>query len=89
MGWFFQSRHGAETMTTSPRATLRIRTTPNTTPVVVLTNRTLIESALNDALNLVRNANTTQDIQRATGKAIKAARLLKCACEAIKTGGGK
>jgi hypothetical protein len=50
-------------------------------------DRSNIEDALNTALHHVRNAHDTASIQVATGKTIRAATLLKRACEAAREGG--
>jgi hypothetical protein len=50
-------------------------------------DRSNIEDALNTALHHVRNAHDTASIQAATGKAQRAATLLKRACEAAREGG--
>jgi hypothetical protein len=50
-------------------------------------DRSNIEDALNTALHHVRNAHDTASIQTATGKAQRAATLLKRACEAAREGG--
>jgi len=46
-----------------------------------------IESALLVALQQVRAANDAKAMQVATGKAIRAATMLKRACEAVREGG--
>lgn len=50
-------------------------------------DRSNIEHALNMALHHVKNANDAASIQAATGKAIRAATLLKRACTHVKEGG--
>lgn len=50
-------------------------------------DRSNIEHALNIALQYVQNANDAASIQAATGKAQRAATLLKRACEAVREGG--
>lgn len=47
-------------------------------------DRSLIEDSLTTALQHVRNAHDTAAIQVATGKTIRAATLLKRACEAAR-----
>ena len=62
-------------------------TTPalgNTSP---LTRQHAIESALSDALHLVRTTGTQHGIHAATGRAIRAASLLKQACSEAREGG--
>lgn len=49
-------------------------------------DRSNIEHALNTALQHVKDANDAASIQVATGKAIRAATLLKRACEAVREG---
>ena len=78
----FQSQYGAETMTK-----VNTTTTPalgNTSP---LTRQQAIESALSDALHLVRTTGTQHGIHAATGRAIRAASLLKQACSEAREGG--
>ena len=50
-------------------------------------DRSNIEHALNTALQYVQNAHDAASIQAATGKAQRAATLLKRACEAVREGG--
>ncbi|WP_157040286.1 hypothetical protein [Polaromonas naphthalenivorans] len=74
----FQSQYGAEAMTT-------VNTTPtpktgNTSP---LTRQQAIENALSGALHHARNG----DIHTATGRAIRAASMLKQACSELATAG--
>ena len=45
-----------------------------------------IESALSDALHLVRTNGTQHGIQLATGRAIRAASMLKQACAELQIG---
>ncbi len=68
----FQSRIGAETMTTVNTTT----TTPKTGNPSPLARQQAIENALSLALHLVRNGDT----HAATGRAIRAASMLKQAC---------
>jgi hypothetical protein len=72
-----QSCTGAETMTT-------VNTHPTPTPgnPSPLTRQQAIETALSDALHLVRNG----EIHSATGRAIRAASLLKQACAELQIG---
>jgi hypothetical protein len=51
-------------------------------------DRSNIEHALNIALQHVKNAHDAASIQAATGKAQRAATLLKRACEAMRLKGG-
>lgn len=52
-----------------------------------LTRQHAIESALSDALHLVRTTDTQHGVQAATGRAIRAASLLKQACTDLSIGG--
>ena len=66
-----------------------VNTTPtpkkgNTSPLI---RQQAIESALSDALHLVRTTGTQHGIQAATGRAIRAASMLKQACAEIQIGG--
>ena len=49
-------------------------------------DRSNIEHALHTALQYVKDANDAASIQAATGKAQRAATLLKRACEAVREG---
>jgi hypothetical protein len=89
----FQSRKGAETMTTvntptTPKmGTLTLGSTPTLSPVS-LARRLAIETALITALFHVRSSDTQQGIELATGRATRAATLLKRACSEAKVIGG-
>jgi hypothetical protein len=50
------------------------------TPSDPLARQAAIENALSMALHLVRTSDTTEALQRATGRAIRAASMLKQAC---------
>lgn len=50
-------------------------------------DRSNIEHALNTALQYVKDAHDAASIQVATGKAIRAATMLKRACSALVEGG--
>ena len=78
----FQSHSGAEAMTT-----VNTIITPKTGNPSPLTRQQAIESALSDALHLVRTTGTQHGIQAATGRAMRAASMLKQACAEIKKGG--
>lgn len=60
--------------------TVNTTTTPKMGNPSPLTRQQAIESALSDALHLVRTTGTQQGIQLATGRAIRAASMLKQAC---------
>jgi hypothetical protein len=72
------------TPTTPKKGTLTLGTTPALTPVP-LARRLAIETALIAALFLVRTGHTQQCIEQATGRATRAASMLKQACEASPT----
>lgn len=74
----FQSHSGAETM-----ATVNTIITPKTGNPSPLARQQAIEDALSLALHLVRNG----DIHAATGRAIRAASMLKQACAEISNSG--
>jgi len=67
------------TLTTPKKGTLTLGTTPATSPAT-LVRRLAIETALSAALHLVRTSDTPHSIQLATGRAIRAASMLKQAC---------
>jgi hypothetical protein len=77
-----QSQYGAETMTT-----VNTPPTPKTGNTSQLIRQQAIESALNDALHLVRTTGTQHGIQAATGRAMRAAGMLKQACADFTTKG--
>ena len=67
-----------------------VNTTPtpkkgNTSPLI---RQQAIESALSDALHLVRTTGTQHGIHAATGRAIRAASMLKQACAKFAIEGG-
>jgi hypothetical protein len=78
----FQSQVGAEAMTT-----VKTITTPIPGNPCPLTRQQAIENALSDALHLVRTSGTRHGIQAATGRAVRAAGLLKQACADFTTKG--
>ena len=78
-----QSRIGAETMTT-----VNTPPTPKTGNISPLIRQQAIESALSDALHLVRTTGTQHGIHAATGRAIRAASMLKQACAKFAIEGG-
>ena len=78
----FQSHSGAETMTTVN--TIATPKTGNTSP---LARQQAIENALSMALFHVRHGDSQQGIQLATGRAVRAASMLKQACAEIQIGG--
>ena len=66
-----------------------VNTTPtpktgNTSPLI---RQQAIENALSDALHLVRTTGTQHGIHAATGRAIRAASMLKQACAEFQNGG--
>ena len=69
-------------------------TTVNTTPTPAtgtpspLARQHAIETALSDALHLVRTTGTQHGIHAATGRAIRAASMLKQACAKFTIEGG-
>lgn len=68
----FQSRIGAETMT-------NVNRTP-TTRASTITRQQAIENALSTALYFIRQPHSETTLQAATGRAIRAATMLKQAC---------
>ena len=58
--------------------------TGNTSPLI---RQQAIETALSDALHLVRTTGTRHGIHAATGRAIRAASMLKQACAEFQNGG--
>ena len=74
----FQSHSGAEAMTT-----VNTLTTPKTGNPSPLARQHAIEAALSLALHHARNG----DLHTATGRAIRAASMLKQACAELKQGG--
>lgn len=77
-----QSHNGAETMTT-----VNTPPTPKTGNTSPLIRQQAIESALEDALHLVRTTGTQHGIHAATGRVIRAASMLKQACAEFQNGG--
>ena len=77
----FQSQYGAETMT-------KVNTHP--TPALGtpshLARQQAIENALSTALYFIRLPNTESGLKAATGRAIRAASMLKQACAEIQNG---
>ena len=59
--------------------------TGNTSPLI---RQQAIEAALSDALHLVRTTGTRHGIHAATGRAIRAASMLKQACGKFAIEGG-
>ena len=78
-----QSQYGAETMTT-----VNTPPTPKTGNTSPLIRQQAIETALSDALHLVRTTGTQHGIHAATGRAIRAASMLKQACAKFAIEGG-
>lgn len=64
-------------------------TTPKPGNPSLLTRQHAIESALSDALHLVRTTDTQHGIQVATGRAHRALTLLKHACVESTTSAGR
>lgn len=60
-------------------------TTPPWSNLSPLTRQQAIEAALSDALHLVRTTGTQHGIQAATGRAVRAAAMLKQACAGFTT----
>ena len=79
----FQSQVGAEAMTTVN--TPPTPKTGNTSPQI---RQQAIETALSDALHLVRTTGTQHGIHAATGRAVRAASMLKQACAKFAIKGG-
>ena len=76
------------TTTTPKMGLLTLGTTPTTSPVT-LARRLAIETALIGALYLVRTGSDTQHgIHQATGRAVRAASMLKQACSEATAGEG-
>jgi hypothetical protein len=75
------------TITTPKKGILTLGTTPTPTPVI-LARRLAIETALITALFHVRTSDTQQGIELATGRASRAATMLKQACSEAKVIGG-
>ena len=82
----FKSRSGAKTMTqafATVRPAAPIQSQADITDPHVIALRAAAENALSMALSMLRSsAGTAADLQRATGRVIRAATLLKRACAA-------
>ena len=78
----FQSHNGARTMTT-----VNTTTTPKTGTTATLARQQAIENALTTALYFIRLPTTDSGLRAATGRAIRAASMLKQACAEISNGG--
>ena len=78
----FQSQYGARTMTT-----VNTTTTPKTGNTATLARQQAIENALTTALYFIRLPTTDSGLRAATGRAIRAASMLKQACAEISNGG--
>lgn len=72
--------------TTPKKGILTLGTKPALSPII-LARRLAIETALITALFHVRTGDTWQCIELATGRATRAASMLKQACEAAQEGG--
>jgi hypothetical protein len=83
----FEFPEGIKTMTThAPTpATASPSTTPATTPEI--TRQQAIENALSTALYFIRQPHSTTALQAATGRAMRAATMLKQACGESSTNG--
>jgi hypothetical protein len=86
----FQSHTGAETMTnvirtTTPKAA-PLGNTPATIPSII-GRQQAIENALTTALYFIRLPHTDSGLKAATGRAIRAASMLKQACAEAQIGG--
>lgn len=66
---------------------IRERVAIRPAPTDPLARQQSIENALSAALHLVRTSDTTEALQRATGRAIRAASMLKQACTESTTSG--
>ena len=77
----FQSHNGARTMTT-----VNTTTTPKTGTTATLARQQAIENALTTALYFIRLPATDSGLRAATGRAIRAASMLKQACAEISNG---
>ena len=78
----FQSHNGAEAMTK-----VNTLTTPKTGNTSPLARQQAIENALSTALYFIRLPSTESGLKAATGRAIRAASMLKQACAEIQNGG--
>ena len=77
----FQSHNGAKAMTT-----VNTITTPKTGTTAALARQQAIENALSTALYFIRLPATDSGLRAATGRAIRAASMLKQACAEISNG---
>lgn len=80
----FHSQYGAETMTT-----VNTITTPKTGNTSPLARQQAIENALSTALYFIRLPSTESGLKAATGRAVRAASMLKQACAEIQIGGAQ
>ena len=78
----YQSHSGAKAMTT-----VNTTTTPKTGNTATLARQQAIENALTTALYFIRLPTTDSGLRAATGRAIRAASMLKQACAEISNGG--
>ena len=86
----FQSHQGAETMTTVNTTTTPKAATLGNTPALSpssIARQQAIENALAMALYYVRLPSTESGLRAATGRAIRAASMLKQACAESTTSG--
>ena len=78
------------TMNTTPTTdAFTLTTVPKTVTTSPLIRQPAMESALSDALHLVRTTSTQQGIHAATGRANRAASLLKQTCDEFQNGGAQ
>ena len=86
----FESQVGAEAMTTVNTTTTPKAAHLGNTPALLpssIARQQAIENALASALHLVRLPRTESGLQAATGRAIRAASMLKQACSEANTSG--
>ena len=69
--------------------TVNTQPTPKTVTTSPLIRQQAVESALSDALHLVRTTSTQHGINAATGRAIRAESMLKQACAEFQNGGAQ
>ena len=67
--------------------TVNTITTPNKGNIATLARQQAIENALTTALYFIRLPTTDSGLRAATGRAIRAASMLKQACAEIQNGG--
>ena len=67
--------------------TVNTITTPKTGNIATLARQQAIENALTTALYFIRLPTTDSGLRAATGRAIRAASMLKQACAEISNGG--